>query len=200
LQEKLKFETVDWEQVYGLLLELADKIKEMGFKPDVIVGVSRGGWLPARVLSDLLDNPTLANIRVGFYVDVYKTVSEPVITQQVSVSVRNKSVLVVDDITDTGKSLQLVWENLMTEAKDVKSVTLYHKAWSCFTPDLYARETDAWIIFPWEYYETVKKVGSRLVDEGKSLNAVKNTLVDMGLKETLVTRFVNELYGPQGND
>jgi len=200
LQEKLKFETVDWEQVYGLLLELADKIKEMGFKPDVIVGVSRGGWLPARVLSDLLDNPTLANIRVGFYVDVYKTVSEPVITQPVSVSVKDKQVLVVDDITDTGKSLQLVWESLMTEAKDVKSVTLYHKAWSCFTPDLYARETDAWIIFPWEYYETVKKVGSRLVDEGKSLNAVKNTLVDMGLKETLVTRFVNELYGPQGND
>ncbi|KON30165.1 hypothetical protein AC480_01730 [miscellaneous Crenarchaeota group archaeon SMTZ1-55] len=200
MQEKLKFETVDWEQVYGLLLELADKIKEMGFKPDVIVGVSRGGWLPARVLSDLLDNPTLANIRVGFYVDVYKTVSEPVITQPVSVSVKDKQVLVVDDITDTGKSLQLVWENLMTEAKDVKSVTLYHKAWSCFTPDLYARETDAWIIFPWEYYETVKKVGSRLVDEGKSLNAVKNTLVDMGLKETLVTRFVNELYGPQGND
>ena len=200
MQEKLKFETVDWEQVYGLLLELADKIKEMGFKPDVIVGVSRGGWLPARVLSDLLDNPTLANIRVGFYVDVYKTVSEPVITQQVSVSVKDIQVLVVDDITDTGKSLQLVWENLMTEAKDVKSVTLYHKAWSCFTPDLYARETDAWIIFPWEYYETVKKVGSRLVDEGKSLNAVKNTLVDMGLKETLVTRFVNELYGPQGND
>jgi len=172
----------------------------MGFKPDVIVGVSRGGWLPARVLSDLLDNPTLANIRVGFYVDVYKTVSEPVITQPVSVSVKDKQVLVVDDITDTGKSLQLVWESLMTEAKDVKSVTLYHKAWSCFTPDLYARETDAWIIFPWEYYETVKKVGSRLVDEGKSLNAVKNTLVDMGLKETLVTRFVNELYGPQGND
>ena len=200
MQEKLKFETVDWEQVYGLLLELADKIKEMGFKPDVIVGVSRGGWLPARVLSDLLDNPTLANIRVGFYVDVYKTVSEPVITQQVSVSVKDIQVLVVDDITDTGKSLQLVWESLMTEAKDVKSVTLYHKAWSCFTPDLYARETDAWIIFPWEYYETVKKVGSRLVDEGKSLNAVKNTLVDMGLKETLVTRFVNELYGPQGND
>lgn len=200
MQEKLKFETVDWEQVYGLLLELADKIKEMGFKPDVIVGVSRGGWLPARVLSDLLDNPTLANIRVGFYVDVYKTVSEPVITQPVSVSVKDKQVLVVDDITDTGKSLQLVWESLMTEAKDVKSVTLYHKAWSCFTPDLYARETDAWIIFPWEYYETVKKVGSRLVDEGKSLNAVKNTLVDMGLKETLVTRFVNELYGPQGND
>ena len=200
MQEKLKFETVDWEQVYGLLLELADKIKEMGFKPDVIVGVSRGGWLPARVLSDLLDNPTLANIRVGFYVDVYKTVSEPVITQQVSVSVKDIQVLVVDDITDTGKSLKLVWENLMTEAKDVKSVTLYHKAWSCFTPDLYARETDAWIIFPWEYYETVKKVGSRLVDEGKSLNAVKNTLVDMGLKETLVTRFVNELYGPQGND
>ena len=200
MQEKLKFETVDWDQVYSLLLELADRVKEIGFKPDVIVGVSRGGWLPARVLSDLLDNPELANIKVGFYVDVYKTRSKPVITQQVSVSVKNKSVLVVDDITDTGKSLQLVWENLRTEAKDVKTVTLYHKSWSCFTPDLYARETDAWIIFPWEYYETVKKIGSRLVAEGKSLNVVINMLVDVGLKEPLVKRFVKELYGTQGID
>lgn len=200
MQEKLKFETVDWDQVYGLLLELAEGVKGWEFKPDIIVGISRGGWLPARVLSDLLDNPNLANIKVGFYVDVYKTSREPVITQQVSVSVKDKQVLVVDDITDTGKSLKLVWEKLMTEAKEVKSVTLYHKPWSCFKPDLYSRETDAWIIFPWEYHETVKKVGSRLLAKGKSLSEVKDTLVTIGLKETLVKRFVKELYGKQGND
>ncbi|MCD6432398.1 phosphoribosyltransferase, partial [Candidatus Bathyarchaeota archaeon] len=38
-----------------MLLNMAEKIRRDGFKPDVIVGVSRGGWPPARVLSDLLD-------------------------------------------------------------------------------------------------------------------------------------------------
>jgi hypoxanthine phosphoribosyltransferase len=196
----LKFETVDWDHLYSLLLEIADRIMEMDFKPDVIVGISRGGLLPARVLSDLLDNPHLANIKVDFYVDIYQTKEAPVITQPVSVSVKDKRVLVVDDITDTGQSFRLVWETLVQDAAEVQAVTLYHKPWSRFTPNIYARETEAWVIFPWEYRETTKKLGKRLLEEGKSLVEVETTLVDIGLKAPLVRRFVQELYGNPEHD
>ena len=196
----LTFETVDWDHVYSLLLEIADRIKEMDFEADVIVGISRGGLLPTRILSDLLDNPHLANIKVEFYVDIYQTKEAPIITQPVSVSVKDKRVLIVDDITDSGQSFRLVWENLVQEAAEVKSVTLYHKPWSCFTPDIYARETEAWVVFPWEYRETTKKLGKRLLEEGKSLIEVETTLVDIGLKATLVRRFIQELYGNQKHD
>ena len=43
-----------------MLLDLAQQIKRDEYKPEVIVGVSRGGWPPARVMSDLLQNPNLA--------------------------------------------------------------------------------------------------------------------------------------------
>jgi hypoxanthine phosphoribosyltransferase len=198
--KSLTFETVDWDHVYSLLLEIADRVKERGFEPDVIVGISRGGLLPARILSDLLDNPHLANIKVDFYVDVYQTKEAPVITQPVSTSVKDKRVLVVDDITDSGQSFRLVWETLVQEATEVKSVTLYHKPWSCFTPDIYARETEAWVIFPWEYRETIKKLGKRLLEEGKSLVEVEAALVGIGLKAPLVRRFVQELFGSQEHD
>lgn len=196
----LTFETVEWDHVYSLLLEIADRIKERDFKADVIVGISRGGLLPARILSDLLDNPHLANIKVEFYVDIDQTKEVPVITQPVSVSVKDKRVLIVDDITDSGQSFRLVWETLAQEAAEVKTVTLYHKPWSCFTPDIYARETEAWVIFPWEFRETTKKLGKRLLEEGKSMIEVEATLVDIGLKATLVRRFIQELYGNQEHD
>ncbi len=196
----LTFETVEWDHVYSLLLEIADRIKESEFKADVIVGISRGGLLPARILSDLLDNPHLANIKVEFYVDIDQTKELPVITQPVSVSVKDKRVLIVDDITDSGQSFRLVWETLAQEAAEVKTVTLYHKPWSCFTPDIYARETEAWVIFPWEFRETTKKLGKRLLEEGKSMIEVEATLVDIGLKATLVRRFIQELYGNQEHD
>ena len=196
----LTFETVEWDHVYSLLLEIADRIKERDFKADVIVGISRGGLLPARILSDLLDNPHLANIKVEFYVDIDQTKEVPVITQPVSVSVKDKRVLIVDDITDSGQSFRLVWETLAQETAEVKTVTLYHKPWSCFTPDIYARETEAWVIFPWEFRETTKKLGKRLLEEGKSMIEVEATLVDIGLKATLVRRFIQELYGNQEHD
>ncbi|MCK4440101.1 hypothetical protein KAU85_03865, partial [Candidatus Bathyarchaeota archaeon] len=60
MSQELEFEIPTWKQIYNMLLNLAEKIRKNGFKPDIIVGVSRGGWPPARVLSDLLGNPNLA--------------------------------------------------------------------------------------------------------------------------------------------
>jgi hypoxanthine phosphoribosyltransferase len=69
---ELKFEVPTWNQIYNMLLNLAEKIRKNGFKPDIIVGVSRGGWPPARVLSDLLDNPNLANAKQNFIWELQK--------------------------------------------------------------------------------------------------------------------------------
>ncbi len=66
----MSFEVPSWDDVYNGCLELADKIKKSSFKPEVIVGVARGGWIPARILSDLLCNTYVASMRVEFYKDV----------------------------------------------------------------------------------------------------------------------------------
>jgi len=192
--EILEFEIPTWDKIYEFLLSLAEKIREDNFKPDVIVGVSRGGWPPARVMSDLLENPEIANVKAEFYLGVAETKGEPLITQPVSVSVRNKKVLLMDDVADTGKSLRLVRAHLKEKgATEVKIATIYYKPWSVVIPDCYEKETSSWIIFPWERKETIKNVIKRYKKEEKSVEEAKDKLVSSGLDSKLVERFVREI-------
>ena len=192
---ELQFEIPSWDQIYGLLLNLANKVRKTGFKPDIIVGVSRGGWPPARVMSDLLENPKLANVTAEFYVGVAETKGKPVITQPVSVPVRDEKVLVVDDVADTGESLRLVRTHLSEQgASEVKIATIYYKPWSVVIPDFYEKETRSWIVFPWERRETVRKVVEKYKRERKPVNEAKEKLVNSGLNRQLVERFIQEIF------
>ena len=194
MKSKIEFEAPSWDTIYEMLLYLADKINQDGFKPDVIVGVSRGGWPPARVLSDLLDNPNLANVRAEFYLGVAETKGEPVLTQPVSVSVAGKRVLIVDEVADTGKSLRLVREHIVEQgACEVKIATVYYKPWSVVKPDYYAKETSCWVVFPWEIKETVRKLAKKCREKGLSVQKEIGKLVKAGLSEKLVERFLKEV-------
>jgi len=196
LTAELNLEIPSWDVIYELLLNLAEKIRGDGFRPDVIVGVCRGGWPPARVLSDLLENPELANVKVEFYLGVAETKSEPVITQPVSVSVKGKRVLVVDDVADTGKSICLVKQHLLEEgAKEVKIATLYYKPWSITKPDYYEKQTSHWIVFPWERKETVRNIVTKYKEKGKPVEEAKEKLVNSGLDRKLVERFIQQVLG-----
>jgi len=148
-----------WNRTYNVLLSLARRILRSGFVPDVIVGISRGGWVPARVLCDLLNAPVLASIGVAFYTGVGKAGRRPMLTQPLSVAVLGKKVLLVDEVTDTGESLKLAKEQLVTEgAKEVRTVTMYTKPWSIIEPDFHEKKTSSWIVFPWETKETIQSV------------------------------------------
>jgi len=182
-----------------MLLDLARKILDDEFNSDVIVGVSRGGWIPARVLSDLLENPKIANVKAEFYLGVAETKREPVITQSVSVNVKGKKVLVVDDVSDTGKSLHLVKTHLLEQgAKSLKIATLYYKPWSITKPDYYEKTTRDWIIFPWERKEALRKVIEKFEQNGKSVEDAKQTLVGYGFDSELAERFVREVSERSG--
>jgi len=194
LGSELELEIPTWEQIYEMLLNLASKIRKDCFEPDVILGVSRGGWPPARVLSDLLENPELANVKTEFYMGVAETRGEPKITQPVSVPVRDKKVLVVDEIADTGKSLQLIQSHLKKQgASEIKIATLYYKPWSVVAPDYYEKESSAWIVFPWERKETVRKLVEQYKRQRGTIEEVKEKLVKHGMNHKLVERFIQEV-------
>jgi hypoxanthine phosphoribosyltransferase len=191
---ELEFEVPTWNQIYKMLLDLADAIRKEGFKPDVIVGISRGGWPPARVLSDLLDNPNLANVKAEFYLGVAETKGEPVLTQPVSVSVQGKKVLMVDEVADTGKSLKLAKQHIVDKgASEVRIATIYHKPWSIVKPDHYAKETNRWIVFPWEIKETIRKLSKKCREKGRSVITETDKLVKAGIPTELIERFMREI-------
>src|SRR5437588_10188586 len=95
-----------------MLLDLAQQIKKDRYKPEIIVGVSRGGWPPARAMSDLLQNPNLANMKVEFYKDSGARNRKPRITQRGTMDVVGKRVLVVDNASDTGHTLSVIADQI----------------------------------------------------------------------------------------
>ncbi len=194
----IEFEVPSWDQIYEMLLRLADKIMRARFHPDVILGICRGGWPPARVMSDLLENPELANVKVEFYIGISEVKSKPVITQPVSTSMENKRVLIMDDVADTGESLILVKEDVMKQgAKEIKIATIYFKPWSKITPDYYEKETKCWVVFPWERKETVRSLVKRCIKENTPVKEAKAKLVKGGLDARLAARFIREVVGEE---
>ena len=194
MQAGAKFEVPTWNKICDMLLSQAEKIRQSSFKPDVIVGVTRGGWVPARVLSDLLGFPDFATVRVEFYLGVTETRNEPVLIQGVSAAVTGKKVLIVDDVADTGKSLQLAREHVLQQgATEVKIATVYRKPWSVIKPDYYETETSCWVVFPWETKETIRKIVEKHGDK-KAIDMETAKLVKAGLSKQLAESFLKEVF------
>lgn len=195
MSSELKFEAPSWNRIYDMLLSLADRIRKDSFKPDIIVGVSRGGWPPARVLSDLLGNPNLASVRAEFYLGVAETKGEPCLTQPISAQVVDKRALIVDEVADTGKSLKLVKEHIIEQgAREVRIATVYYKPWSIVQPDYYEKETSDWVVFPWEIKETVRKIVKKCREKGRPVEQETEKLAKAGIPRRLVERFLKETF------
>jgi hypoxanthine phosphoribosyltransferase len=189
----ITFEVPTWDEIYDLLLGLADKIRKDSFHPDIIVGILRGGCTPARVIADLLGNLKLAEVGVEFYVGTVRAEGEPVLTQPVSISVEGRNVLLLDDVVDTGKSLQLVKDHIVASgAKKVKTAAIYFKPWSIIVPDYYEKKTRIWVVFPWEQKETVKCLVINCKKEGIPIDKASEKLVKSGMNKRLVKRFIYE--------
>ena len=171
-----------------MMIELARQIKGGGYSPEVIVGVSRGGWPPARVMSDLLENRNLANMKVEFYKNIGVTAKRPKITQPVTSEVVGRRVLVVDDVADSGHSLRVTVKHIARRgAREIRVCTLYLKPNSIFKPNHYARTTSKWVIFPWERLEAIHLI-KRNLKSGGNTRAVIRELKGSGLTASLIRR------------
>lgn len=167
-------ELVSWETFYQLARQLALMIRTSGFCPDVIVGIARGGVVPARVLCDYLDVMELACVRVEHYRARHK-VPKVRVQHPLSIPIDGRRVLVVDDVSDTGDSFRAALEHLAEKGRplEVRSCALQHKTVSSFVPDYYAREIRAWrwVTYPWAVIE----------DLGELISAAG--LIEAGLDE-----------------
>ncbi|NHJ01211.1 MAG: phosphoribosyltransferase [Candidatus Heimdallarchaeota archaeon] len=172
----ISYDAPSWEYIETLTVKLFQKLKENAFHPDIIAGISRGGLVPARIISDLYltygEKPTLSVMQIGLYAGVGKTFKEPIIYQDLPGHIHGKKILLIDDVADSGISLDFALQYLsMKKPAAVKIGTLYYKPWSKIKPHYYVEETEAWIIFPHERYEfmqeQMKKKGLSMLEARK---------------------------------
>jgi uncharacterized protein len=186
------YEVVPWKQIYKMVISQASKICHSSFKPDVLVGMSRGGWIPARILSDLLENSNLANVRVESYLNINESINQPRLTQRISVDVVGKTVLVVDEVADSGKSLRLVVNHISElGAREVKTATLFYKQCCTLRPDYFEKTTNHWVVFPWEFKETFRQIYETYRNNPAKIEKEIEELVQSGFPKQLVKQFLN---------
>ncbi len=176
----MEYLKLNWEDIERYCIEIAKRIKRDGLKFDFILAISRGGLIPARLLSDYLDLDILVT-RIKFYTSIGKTSEKPRV-EYFPENIKNKRILLVDDIADTGESILLAIEEM--KRRNVyyyKVATLLKKPWSKVIPDYFVEETDKWVIFPWERMETIRNIRNRNPDEKDFMKEIEKA----GLKEYL---------------
>lgn len=188
----IDYEVVSCNRIFEMLLHQAQAIQNQSYAPDIIVGVARGGLVPARILTDLLGAPQLAIIQTEYYTDIAKTKQAPTLTSALTADVSGKKVLLVDDIADSGHSLKLAKSHLQQQgAGQIKTATLYSKPQSIITPDFYEKQTSRWVVFPWDSKETLRKIIQNQSAEAAEREITK--LVKAGLSKQLVDKLLEDM-------
>jgi hypoxanthine phosphoribosyltransferase len=189
----IEYEVPTWNQIYDMLLSQTQKIQNQNYKPEIIIAIAKGGLIPARTLTDLLEIQELGYIHIEFYKDINKTRQEPTLKQNLTIQVLGKKTLLVDDIADTGRSLNLAKTYLQQQgACQIKTATLYKKPQSSTTPDFYEKQTASWVVFPWDTKETLRKIIQR--QHGKRrLNHEVAKLVKAGLPKQLAEKLLKAM-------
>ncbi|MCW3129916.1 MAG: phosphoribosyltransferase [Methanophagales archaeon] len=164
---------VDWNNVYDLCRDVSKEMKDARFKPEVIIGVARGGWYLARVLCDFFLLKDLFSLKMEHWGITATITGAAEMKYGLDDAARNKlrakRVLIADDLTDTGDSLKLVVEYVKSlGAKDVKTATLHHKTSSSFVPNFYGEliKEWRWVIYPWSIHEDVMELVEKVISKG----------------------------------
>ena len=158
MNKQIKYVNISWDQIDEYCNKISEDIKKMKISFDMIVAVGRGGMIPARILSDRLD---VRNVQL-FSIRLYKGITQRNTTPTVgsfSVDIQGKNILLVDDILDSGITIETVINYMNSKRPvSVKTVTIMCKKSNKRKPTFFAEqcEDDEWIVFPWERNETLK--------------------------------------------
>jgi len=136
---------VTWEEQYRLARVLAGRIRASGYRPDLVIAIGRGGYVPARILCDLFSISRLTSVKAEHWGTPAEKEDRAVIRYPLCIAIEGVKVLIVDDVTDTGESMALVLEYVKALGPaEVRTAVLQHKEVSGFRPDYYAQVCPVW--------------------------------------------------------
>jgi uncharacterized protein len=188
-----------WEYLHQACKKVAKKMKADGFKPDVVVALSRGGFVPARTVCDLLIVKDLVSIKVDHWGITAARDGKASIRYPLKADLSGKKVLIIDDITDTGDSMQVSSEFVKSlKPSEIKTATALHIKTSKFKPDYYGEEIDwKWVVFPWNYVEDMCNIIPKVLGkQPKSVEQIKGELNErfkMDVSEQSILEILGEL-------
>ncbi len=143
----MKKKYVPFQKVKRNLIKINSNIDQSNWKPDIILSVNRGGCVPGVFLSHMrdLDHEVLSFKKI-------KNINNDII---IKIMNNNLSVLIIDDINDTGNTLAEIKKKFNSYIKNIRFAVLINNKSSSFEVDYHGSEIDkkidnSWMVFPWE--------------------------------------------------
>jgi len=179
MEKKEVYEKLEWSKIHQVAWDTAKKVIESGYKPDVIVGISRGGLVPAKLLSDFLQIKDVLTVKADHWGITATQDKKAHLAYGLDTDLSGKKVLLVDDVTKTGESMKLSKMHIEEKKpKSIKTAVLYHMRDSDYEPNFYGAITHSdWIIFPWNYREDIVNLITLITkDKGMSIKRIKQEM------------------------
>jgi hypoxanthine phosphoribosyltransferase len=189
---KLDYLRLSWNDIEIACDDITQGIESRGIVDYLLVGISRGGLVPLRLISDYLASNQVSTLGVRFYEDLGKTAEAPEVFFPVQGDVKDRDVILIDDISDTGQSLIATRKHLKEKgAREIVVATICMKTHTALVPDIFVTETSAWVIFPWEVQETI----SRIVESAANKEAAVIELENGGIDIKEYEKTLNSIFG-----
>jgi uncharacterized protein len=164
-------EVLTWSGFGDASRELATLVAASGYRPGIILGIARGGLIPAATMAYALDVKNVFMMSVEFYTGIDERLDFPVMLPPLlnAVEIAGARVLVVDDVADTGGTLKLVVDFCTEHVAEVRCAVLYEKPRSVVKCEYVWRRTDRWVNFPWSSQPPVRRAMSSVsVGDGEN--------------------------------
>ncbi|HMJ35010.1 MAG TPA: phosphoribosyltransferase [Baekduia sp.] len=155
-------EVMAWDQLGVAARHLAHEVVASGYKPDIVLAIARGGLLPGGAVAYALGVKNSCAMNVEFYTDVDERLEVPMVLPPAPelIDLEHAQMLIVDDVADTGRTLEVVQDFCAGKVAEVRTAVLYEKPQSLVKCDYVWRRTDRWIDFPWSAEPPVEGGGS----------------------------------------
>ncbi|EDY36799.1 Phosphoribosyl transferase domain protein [Aciduliprofundum boonei T469] len=179
--ERFRCQLVSWKDIERWSKNIVKEVMKSGYEPEIVIGLARGGLVPARLIADYLNIKDLYAVKTEHWGLTATPDGKAKLAQGLQISIDGKRVLVVDDITDTGQSLKLAVDHIKGHnPSEIRSATLLHITHSKYVPDYYSDEVPedkwTWFIFPWNVYEDMRNLIPKTLYGPKDRYEIKNAL------------------------
>ena len=161
----MRCELISWSEVQRLCLKLATLIRQSEFHPDIVIAIGRGGFVPARLLCDYLDIMALTSIKIEHYLSGSSKQPEAIIRYPLRTDIKEQRVLLVDDVNDSGDTLEVAIRHLHGfQPYEVRTAVMHNKTSTHIEVDYQAKKITKWrwLIYPWARVEDISDFLQRL--------------------------------------
>jgi hypoxanthine phosphoribosyltransferase len=139
---------ISWTDFHGICKGLAKAVES--FKPELILAVGRGGFYPGTLISHIL-RTEIYPVRLSRRVNDVVQFDRPQWHVRPPEIVNGKRILIVDEISSSGETLQVVKdEAARLGASDVRCAVMYAHSWGTTVPDYIGLVSDELLLNPWD--------------------------------------------------